>query len=77
LVSTLREAAEAACESKGLTFRFDTTSCLPTSVMGDAGRVQQVLQNLVDNAIRHSSARYVVQFSVHVVRAAASWSGAG
>lgn len=45
-------AAEAAAETRGLTLRSEVDPRLPTFVVADSGRLQQVLGILVDNAIK-------------------------
>jgi signal transduction histidine kinase/ActR/RegA family two-component response regulator len=51
----LRHSARslAACaREKGLTIRIDVDAAIPESVVGDPGRVRQVLLNLIGNAIK-------------------------
>ncbi len=52
LLSDLSAMFSTAAESKGLTLRVDIADDLPRFVVGDTYRTQQVLGNLVNNAIK-------------------------
>lgn len=43
---------EPTAAAKGLTIRVDTASNLPRIILGDPGRVRQILLNLVSNAVK-------------------------
>jgi PAS domain S-box-containing protein len=56
-----REAAQVAehlfrpaCEQKGLELEFKVHSGVPDTLLGDSTRVQQVLNNLVGNAVKYT-----------------------
>lgn len=55
VVSQVVNVMQPTAASKGLTLQTDMQSDLP-SVMADPGRLAQVLQNLVNNAITHTPA---------------------
>jgi signal transduction histidine kinase len=55
VVSQVVSAMQPTAASKGLTLQTDVQADLPP-VMADAGRVAQVLQNLVHNAMTHTPA---------------------
>jgi hypothetical protein len=42
----------SAAKTKGLTIRVDTAANLPLCLLGDTGRIRQVLLNLISNAIK-------------------------
>lgn len=52
LVDRLRERFSGAAQSKGLTLTFDLDDKLPPGIRGDAGKLYQCLECLVDNAIK-------------------------
>ena len=49
--STLRPLSMEA-EGKGLDFRFQTDPAIPARLLGDVGRMRQVLVNIVGNAVK-------------------------
>ena len=55
-LAEMQEALRLFCvpvaETKGLQFRIDCANATPTTWMGDATRIQQVLLNLITNAIK-------------------------
>ncbi len=55
-VATLRKRAE----EKGLDFRYEPRGNLATRVVGDPGRVRQIVVNLMDNAVKFTSSGEVV-----------------
>lgn len=44
-----------SAEEKDLVLNFDIANDLPRTVQGDAGRIRQILQNLIGNAIKFTS----------------------
>ncbi len=60
LVAVLRRAVtEAAARYPARAFRLEVPPTLPT-ILGDARRLGQVVQNLIDNAVRYSPAESAV-----------------
>ncbi|MGA3401604.1 MAG: ATP-binding protein [Acetobacteraceae bacterium] len=58
--------------AKGLTIRLEADPALPPSLLGDAGRIRQVLHNLVANAVKFTDAGEVTIGARCVERGAAS-----
>jgi PAS domain S-box-containing protein len=55
VVSDVKEWAKPRATSRGLSFKCTVDDLVPTRSYGDAGRVAQVLSNLVENAIKFTS----------------------
>jgi PAS domain S-box-containing protein len=55
VVSDVKEWAKPRATSRGLSFKCTVDDLVPTRSHGDAGRVAQVLSNLVENAIKFTS----------------------
>jgi PAS domain S-box-containing protein len=51
-VERVLEYYRSAAEEKGLVLELRTDGALPDAVLGDAFRVEQILNNLVDNAVK-------------------------
>ncbi len=67
VVETINAHRERA-DAKNLALRADFPEGLPERLRGDAGRLRQVLANLVDNAIKFSAeGEVVLRASVHVL----------
>jgi signal transduction histidine kinase/CheY-like chemotaxis protein len=63
LPSTLEDIAEVMAvraQAKGLELVLHITPATPTRVVGDAGRLRQILTNLADNAIKFTARGHVV-----------------
>lgn len=50
IVATWRSAAVA----RGLAMRLEIAPTVPSTVMGDSGRIRQVLENLLSNAVKYT-----------------------
>lgn len=46
-------------DSKGLEFRFNIDKNIPGIIMGDPVRIRQILQNLLNNALKFTSSGYI------------------
>lgn len=51
-ISAAANPAKVLAEAKGLRFEITVLDCVPDHLVGDAGRLRQVLANLLDNAIK-------------------------
>jgi PAS domain S-box-containing protein len=71
VLDSLRVMLGAAAEQRGLDLLFDMASGVPRHLVGDAGRLGQVLRNLVANAIKFSE-RDVVAVSIALVERSTS-----
>jgi signal transduction histidine kinase/ActR/RegA family two-component response regulator/NO-binding membrane sensor protein with MHYT domain len=58
--------------AKGLTLRLESDAALPASLLGDAGRIRQVLHNLVANAVKFTDSGEVVVSAQCIERNAAT-----
>jgi two-component system sensor histidine kinase BaeS len=54
LLSDVATSFSAQAESAGIDLRVTSNGATPLTISGDAGRLDQVLSNLVTNAIRHT-----------------------
>ena len=64
LLADVRDATAAQFEAKGLALRTEIAAELPESLMGDPQRLQQILVNLVTNAIKFTDAGEIgIRFS--------------
>lgn len=63
IVALIQESIEQMkTVSKGHVFVF--TSCKPIAVLGDGGRVKQVIINLINNAIKYSAPNTSIELSI-------------
>jgi len=54
ILGRLKKKYEPAAKAKGLTLLAAESEAVPTTVVGDEGRIFQVLENLLDNAIKYT-----------------------
>ena len=66
LFENLTKSSELLCDQKGIKFKSETGDDVPKWVMGDATRLMQILNNLLNNAIKFTQ-KGEVRFSVHTV----------
>jgi two-component system sensor histidine kinase BaeS len=64
LVADVAAIYEPLAENQGITIKTDISEHLPT-IQGDRARLMQCLQNLMNNAFRHSPAGGSVRISLH------------
>ena len=65
LASLVQKVAHRLCvKSPGVTVKLELPAHLPT-VMADRDRIEEVLQNLLDNALKYSPKRRIVTVSCH------------
>lgn len=67
LVATTLKTLSVRADEKGIELVYHIDTQLPSQLMGDPGRLRQVLNNLVGNAIKFSD-RGVIAVDVHAVR---------
>lgn len=60
LVQDVGLIVDPTVQQKGLNFQIDYDQFLPTEFIGDAGRIRQILTNLVGNAVKFTEAGYVL-----------------
>jgi signal transduction histidine kinase/ligand-binding sensor domain-containing protein/DNA-binding response OmpR family regulator len=60
LVTSVEQLLRPRADSKGLSLRVDLAPGLPAQVRGDAGKLRQILLNLLGNAIKFTEAGEVV-----------------
>lgn len=80
LLRALRETAKLQAKKRGLAFTWDVAEAVPAAVCGDAVRLSQILNNLLNNALkfteygevgvrvhlaRQTETHAVIHFSVH------------
>lgn len=70
LLDAVAEAGRAEAEDKGLTLHVHRSEMLPEIVVGDAKQLEQALQVLLGNAVRHTSAGHVVLTAAPIGRPA-------
>ena len=59
LVADLADVYEPRAERRGIRFDWQLDTCVPRSVVGDPGRLFQVLVNLLDNAVKFTHEGHV------------------
>ena len=74
LQSSMLDLLGVAARAKNIDLRFELNPGLPMRVVGDEGRIQQVLFNLVGNAIKFSTPDSFVRVAVSRLREVAAGS---
>jgi two-component system, OmpR family, sensor kinase len=64
LVNDIVQSYELAAQVRGITLRLAADADRDAKVLADIGLIERVLQNLIDNALRHSAAQGLVELSV-------------
>lgn len=59
LIADVEASARILAAKRGLEFRLDLGPGLPTQVVGDLGRIRQVVTNLLSNAVKFTPQGYV------------------
>ncbi|MHB1015535.1 MAG: response regulator [Desulfurivibrionaceae bacterium] len=52
IIGRMKQKYEPAAKAKGIALFCEETAVVPTTVVGDEGRICQILENLLDNAIK-------------------------
>ncbi len=55
IVDSLRAGFDMSCKAKGLVFAVDVDSCVSKNLMGDKHKIDHILNDLVDNAVKFTS----------------------
>ena len=55
LAASTIDVARALPQAAGVSFRSDIDPGLPSTLVGDGGRVRRILVNLLDNAVKHTA----------------------
>ncbi|UXI68360.1 ATP-binding response regulator [Tahibacter amnicola] len=64
VVQTVSDICQPLADEKALALRFDVDRSLGDELLGDAGRIEQVLSNLVTNAVKFTPAGGTVDVAV-------------
>ena len=67
VIDDMAAAFESRCRQKGLDFKVQLDPDLPSALVGDPGRIRQVLANYIDNAIKFTEEGSV---SIHIFQTA-------
>ncbi|MDQ3022300.1 MAG: ATP-binding protein [Bacteroidota bacterium] len=66
VINKTLDELKAVADNKNVSLEFDSTVSNGVSVFGDEERLQQVLVNLIDNAIKYTSKEGVVKVSLDI-----------
>lgn len=67
LVQDVGRIVQPTVQQKGLDFQIDYDQYLPSDYIGDAGRIRQILTNLVGNAVKFTDSGHVMVRVVGIV----------
>lgn len=60
MLKNLKEMMQARARTKGIEFTFEVSPSFPVLVVGDEGRLRQILLNLLSNAIKFTRSGHII-----------------